>query len=189
MKFRRKISAEPKVRLHLPLTWAVTLGFTVATLVGILILTRDLGTSEAIFRDGVVQANKVNDTTDRALGGAEELPPANAAINAGMPEVVGVIASLNTANGTLSTLGEQLQSLGAALDEADPALVNIIGSAELASKQAKGAAGPAGHIAFTLDGANQKVGTLAGLLDETQTLSDTIDSKLRIALVLPKIPE
>lgn len=181
------VSIHQKSR-RLPITWAIALAFTLATLVGILILTRDLGTSESIFRDGVAQAEQVDRTTDEALDGADQLPPANEAINDGLPEVVGVINSLNTANATLGTLARQLESLGSALDEADPSLVSIVGSAKTATVEANGAAGPAANIAKTLGATNGKIGTLGTKLDETQRLSDEIDSKLRIALLLPKLP-
>lgn len=63
------------------LSWALALGFTIAMLVGILIVTRDLSVSNEIFKDGVAQARTVDNTTDKALDGAAQLPPANAAIH------------------------------------------------------------------------------------------------------------
>ncbi len=63
------------------LSWAIALGFTIAMLTGILIVTRDLSISNDIFKDGVAQARMVNNTTDEALDGAAQLPPANEAIH------------------------------------------------------------------------------------------------------------
>jgi hypothetical protein len=48
------------------LSWAIALGFTIAMLVGILIVTRDLSVSNDIFKDGVAQARIVDQTTDKA---------------------------------------------------------------------------------------------------------------------------
>lgn len=169
------------------LSWAIALSFTIALLAGILILTRDLAITNDLFKDGVVQAETVDHTTDVALIATGELPPANDAINKGLPEVVGVIDSLTRADHTLGTLGDQLQALGQALVAADAPLVGIIGAGNTATDQANAAAVPAETITHTLAEANAKVATLAPLLDETLVLSETIDSKLRIALVLPKI--
>lgn len=173
----------------LPLTWAIALGFTLALLVGILILTRDLGISRDIFKDGVAQAAKVDNTTDKALDGADQLPPANDAITGSMPEVAGVVASLDTASTTLVSLGDQLQSLGVALTDADAPLVGIIGAGRTATQEAAAAAVPAQHITQTLTSVNEKLRLLGPRLDYTQSLSDEIDSKLRIALLLPKFPK
>ncbi|ROZ88050.1 hypothetical protein EEB19_22620 [Gordonia sp. OPL2] len=170
------------------LTWAIAIALTLATLVGILILTRDLNTSSEIFTDGVAQANKVNHTTDKANDGSAQLPPANQAINGGLPQVFGVIDSLNQANSTLATLATDLQSLGSALDTADPSLVRIINSAKGATGSAADATGSVNQINGTLGTANQNIRTLGALLDRTQQLSTIIDSKLRIALLLPKVP-
>lgn len=172
----------------LPVVWALVVGLVLATLVGILIVTRDLQISHDIFADGVVQAKKVDHTTDRALDGAAQLPPADTAINQGLPEVFGVIDSLGGANRTLLTLSDQLSTLGRVLDSADPSLVGIIGSAEGATSSANAAAVPAAGVVTTLSSANDKVAQLGTLLDRTQELSNIIDSKLRIALLLPKVP-
>ena len=169
------------------LSWAIALSFTLALLVGILILTRDLSITNDIFKDGVAQAKTVDHTTDRALTGADELPPANQAINDGMPQVVGVIDSLTRADHTLGTLGDHLQALGQALRAADAPLVGIIDAGNAATDQANAAAVPAANIVDTLADANSKAQSLAPLLDQTLALSNTIDSKLRIALILPKI--
>ncbi|OPX14964.1 hypothetical protein [Gordonia sp. i37] len=174
---------------RLSVSWAIAIALTLATLIGILIVTRDLSISNDIFKDGVVQANKVDHTTDRANDGSAQLPPADDAINQGLPQVFGVIDSLNQANGTLATLATDLQSLGTALEKADPSLVSIIGSAGEATSSASGATGQVGEINTTLVGANTRVQNLGTLLDRTQELSTIIDSKLRIALLLPKFPK
>lgn len=172
----------------MPVSWAIAIALTLASLVGILILTRDLSISDAIFKDGVVQAHKVDHTTDKANNGAAQLPPADHAINQGLPQVFGVIDSLNQANTTLATLATDLQALGGALQKADPSLVSIIGSAGQATGSAGAATGQVQTINSTLGDANGRVQTLGSLLDRTQELSAIIDSKLRIALLLPKFP-
>lgn len=169
------------------LSWALALGFTIAMLVGILIVTRDLSVSNEIFKDGVAQARTVDNTTDKALDGAAQLPPANAAIHQGIPQVVGVIDSLTRADATLGSLGEQLQALSTALQAADAPLQGIIAAGQSAAEQANAAAVPAESVAGTLVEADAKARALGPLLDQTLTLSQTIDSKLRISLLLPVI--
>ena len=173
----------------LRISWAVTVGFTLAALTGILIVTRDLATSNDIFKDGVVQAQTVDVTTDEALAGAAELSPANDAIDRGLPEVVGVLDQLVRANDTLGILGGHLGELGTALSSADAPLAGIIEAGQAATDHANAAAAPAANIVDTLNSANAKVNTLAPLLDSTLALSREVDSKLRIALLLPLIGE
>lgn len=173
----------------LRISWAITLGFTIALLTGILIVTRDLGISNDIFKDGVVQAQTVDSTTDQALEGAQQLVPANEAIDQGLPQVVGVLDSLVRANETLGSLGTHLTDLGTALQAADAPLVGIIDAGQEATIQANAAAVPAGQIVDTLGAANAKVANLGPMLDQSLALSKEIDSKLRIALLLPKIGE
>ncbi|MGW5518137.1 hypothetical protein [Nocardia africana] len=169
------------------LSWAITLSFTIALLTGFLILTRDLSITNDIFKDGVAQAETVDHTTDTALAAAGQLPPADQAINQSMPQVVGVIDSLTRADQTLGTLGDQLHVLGQALTAADPPLVGIIGAGNAATDQANAAAAPAAEIVQTLGAADTKAQSLGLLLDRSLELSHTIDTKLRIALILPKI--
>lgn len=173
----------------LRLSWAVALAFTIAVLAGILIVTRDLNISNDIFKDGVAQAKIVDSTTDQALDGAQQLPPANAAINNSMPHVVGVLDSLTRADQTLDSLGDQLAALGTALQSADAPLVGIIGAGQAATDQANAAAAPAASIVTTLSEADAKVKALGPLLDQSLALGQTIDSKLRISLLLPKVPK
>lgn len=174
---------------RMPIAWALAIALTLATLVGILILTRDLSSTNEIFKDGVQQANNIENTTGQAIDGADQLPPADDAINGGVPQVLGIVDSLGNANHTLSSLSDELHELGQVLDTADPSLVSIIESAHEATSEANATTGSATHLNNTLEGANNKVETLGTLLDRTQALSTTIDSKLRIALLLPKIPK
>lgn len=169
------------------ISWAIALSCTIAVLVGLLIVTRDLSVSNEIFKDGVRQAEIVDATTDQALDGAQQLPGANSAIGQGLPHVVGVIDSLTRADATLGTLGQQLQALSEALRTADAPLEGIVAAGRSATEQAEAATTPAESIAATLVEANGKVQTLAPLLDQTIGLGHTIDSKLRIALLLPVI--
>lgn len=171
------------------LSWAIAAAFTIALLCGILIVTRDLAITNDIFKDGVVQAQTVDKTTNEALTGAKELPPANAAINQGLPEVVGVLDSLTRADQTLGELGTQLASLGDALKSAEAPLVGIIDAGSAATDQVNAAAVPAEQIVHTLADADTKVQTLSPLLDQSLALGQEIDSKLRIALILPVIGE
>ncbi|ABG99974.1 conserved hypothetical protein (plasmid) [Rhodococcus jostii RHA1] len=169
------------------LSWAIALAFTIALMCGILIVTRDLSGTNDIFKDGVVQAQTVDRTTDDALAGAKELPPANDAINTGFPQVVGVLDSLTQADHTLGDLGTQLQELSEALKSADAPLVGIIDAGASAAEQANAAAVPAEHVVYTLADANAKVQALAPLLDQSLSLGQLIDSKMRISLLLPVI--
>lgn len=171
------------------LSWALALAFTIALMCGILIVTRDLSGTNDIFKDGVVQATTVVGTTDDALAGAQQLPPANDAIDRGLPEVMGVIDSLTRADRTLGDLGTQLYELSEALSAADAPLVGIIDAGGSATEQANAAAVPAGDVVHTLAEADAKVQSLAPLLDHTLSLGQLIDSKLRIALLLPVIGE
>ncbi len=138
------------------LSWAIALGFTIAMLTGILIVTRDLSISNDIFKDGVAQARMVNNTTDEALDGAAQLPPANEAIHHGMPQVVGVIDSLTRADTTLGSLGDQLAALSIALQSADAPLQGIVAAGQSATEQANAAADPAESVAATLVAADAK---------------------------------
>ncbi|EKT77774.1 hypothetical protein WSS_A35908 [Rhodococcus opacus M213] len=171
------------------LSWAIALASTIALLCGILIVTRDLSITNDIFKDGVMQAKTVDKTTNDALSGAKELPPANAAINQGLPEVIGVLDSLTRADQTLGDLGTQLQALGDALKSADAPLGGIIDAGQSATDQANAAAVPAEQIVHTLADADAKVQTLAPLLDQSLSLGQTIDSKLRISLLFPIVGE
>ncbi|AZG46818.1 hypothetical protein [Gordonia insulae] len=170
-------------------SWAITAAMTIALLVGLLILTRDLSISNDTFKDGVNQAATVNGTTDDALDGADQLQPADTATRAGMPEVTGIIGSLAQADQTLGELGTKLNQLGGALTGANTSLEGIITSGNSAVGQAQQAATSAGAIANRLTGINNQAAQISAELDNTQALSHTIDTKLRIALLLPKTPQ
>ncbi|MFD6160042.1 hypothetical protein ACFWF7_29805 [Nocardia sp. NPDC060256] len=171
----------------LRLSWALALSFTFSALVGILILTRDLSITNDLFKDGVAQAKTIDHTTDDAVQGVANLGPADAAINQSMPEVVGVIDSLTRADHTLGTLADQLQALAAALTSVDAPLAGIIQVGGAAGDQADKAADQAARIGDTLGQADAHAQLLGQRLDQTLSLSATIDSKLRIALLLPKV--
>ena len=166
-------------------SWAVALTFTITTLTGILIVTRDLAVTNDVFKDGVVQAEQVDTTTNTALHAATELKPANRAIQGGLPEVVDVLGSLSKAETTLGRLADQLNTLGQTLASADKPLVSIIGSGKEAAHQANAAVAPARSIVATLRNAQRRVRALGPLLDTTITLSRNIESKLHILLFLP----
>lgn len=169
------------------LSWAITAAFTIAALTGILIVTRDLSVSSDIFKDGVAQSQIVDNTSDKALTGAGQLPPANEAIHHGMPQVVGVIDSLTRADDTLGALGDHLGALSEALRSADAPLQGIVAAVGAATDQANAAAAPTGSIADTLVQADAKARALGPLLDQSIALSNTIDSKLRVSLLFPVI--
>lgn len=170
----------------LRLSWALALAFTVAVLVGILIVTRDLSITSDTFKRGVAEAEILETTTDDALAGAAQLPPASQSLRDGLPDVVAVTNSMAAAEESLGALGNQLRALGTALSTADVPLGATIGSIQTATEQTNGATTPAGNIAHTLGEAESKAQSLSALLDQTLVLGQTIDTKLRIAFLLPK---
>lgn len=169
-------------------SWAVALACTLVTLTGILIVTRDLAITNDIFKDGVVQAEKVDDTTDTALKAAQELPAADAALVRSMPEVGGVMVSLGNAEGTLARLSGRLLTLGDTLRSADKPLVGILTAGRRATERANGAARPAAHIVQTLTGTRGTIRDIGSALDYTIRLAREIESKLHILLLLPTPP-
>ncbi|WP_405168187.1 hypothetical protein OG203_43305 [Nocardia sp. NBC_01499] len=171
----------------LRLSWALALSLTLSALVGILILTRDLSITNDLFKDGVAQAKTIDHTTDDALRGVPNLGPADAAVNQGMPQVVGVIDALTRADQTLGTLADQLQALVDALASTDAPLAGIIQVGDSAADQANVAAGQLAQISDTLGKADAQAQLLGRRLDETLALGATVDSKLRVALLLPKV--
>lgn len=165
--------------------WAVALAATMASVVGILILTSDQAASAASFRAGVEQAKILDHTTDTALAAGLELPAANDALRDSLPHVVDTTAALVRARTTLATLGEQLIELGAVLDSADPPLNSIVAATRGTNAAAAEAQPPVDHIAATLNQANGNVRDLGPKLDETLARARTIESKLRVLLLLP----
>lgn len=169
----------------LRLAWGMALAATVVALTGILTLTADLAVTDAVFADGVVQAAKVDETTDKALEAGLELPAADAALGDSMSEVLRTIDSLQRVQGTLGRLGSQLTSLGSVLASADDPLASIIGSTRGTTAAAGDARNPVNHIVDTLAEANGGVGALGPKLDRTLAHSRAIESKLRVLLLLP----
>lgn len=168
-------------------SWAIALACTLITLTGILIVTRDLAVTDAIFKDGVAQAEKVNATTDDALAATGQLPGADDALVQSMPQVAGVMASLGNAEATLGSLSQKLTALGRTLASADRPLVGIIDAGQTATRRANGAAVPIRHIAGTLGSTRRTVRTIGAHLDDTIRLAREIESKLHILLMLPTL--
>lgn len=168
-------------------SWAIALSCTLLTLTGILIVTRDLATTDAIFKDGVVQALKVNATTDDALAATGQLPGADDALLGSMPEVAGVLGSLGQAESTLGQLSQQLTALGTTLQSADSPLVGIIGAGQTATTRANGAAVPVKTIVGTLGHTRATIGLIASRLDQTIVLARQIESKLHVLLSVPTL--
>ncbi|WP_182378922.1 hypothetical protein [Nocardioides sp. WS12] len=169
-------------------SWALALACSLVMLTGILIVTRDLAITNDIFKDGVVQAEKVNDTTDDALSAAEELPGADDALIDSMPEVTGVMGSLSNAEVTLATLADRLATLGITLQSADGPLVGIIEAGKTATHRANRAAIPVRTITGTLAGTRKTISSIGSELDRTIRLARTIESKLHLLLLLPTLP-
>ena len=165
--------------------WAVALAATLASVVGILILTSDLAVSAASFRAGVEQGKIVDHTSDVALAAGLELPAANEALRDSLPRVVETANSLTRARATLGTLGDELVQLGAVLDSADPPLSSVVAATRDTNAAAAGAQPPVDHIVAILDRANGNVLDLGPKLDESLARARVIESKLRALLLLP----
>jgi hypothetical protein len=167
------------------LAWAVALAATIASVVGILILTSDQALSAASFQAGVEQGRILDHTTDTALAAGLELPAANGALRDSLLHVVQTTNSLVRARTTLGTLGDQLVALGAVLDSADPPLDSVVTATRGTNAAAAQAQPPVDRIAASLDRANGNVRDLGPKLDETLARARTIESKLRVLLILP----
>ncbi len=167
------------------LAWAVALAATIAAVAGILILTSDQALSAASFRAGVEQAQILDRTTDTALAAGQELPGANGALRDSLPSVVRTTDSLVRARTTLGTLGDQLIALGDVLDSAGPPLNSIVTEIRNTNDAAAHAKPPVDHIATTLSRANDNAHQLGTKLDQSLTRARTIESKLRILLLVP----
>jgi hypothetical protein len=178
-------TAKPRRGETVRLAWAIALAATMASVVGILILTSDQATSAASFRAGVEQAQILDHTTDTALAAGLELPAANDALRDSLPHVVQTTNSLVRARTTLGTLGDQLIQLGAVLESADPPLNSIVAATRGTNAAAAQAQPPADHIAATLNQANGNVRDLRPKLDESLARARAIESKLRVLLLLP----
>jgi hypothetical protein len=167
------------------LAWAVALAATIASVVGILILTSDQALSAASFQAGVEQAQILDHTTDTALAAGLELPAANDALRDSLPHVVQTTNSLVRARTTLGTLGDQLVALGGVLDSADPPLDAVVTATRGTNAAAAQAQPPVNHITVTLGRANATVRDLGPKLDESLSRARIIESKLRVLLLLP----
>jgi ABC-type transporter Mla subunit MlaD len=93
--------------------------------------------------------------------------------------------SLVKARTTLGTLGDQLVTLASVLDSADPPLDSVVTATRDTNTAAAQAQPPVDHIAATLDRANANARDLGPKLDESLTRARTIESKLRVLLLLP----
>ncbi|MBV9162233.1 MAG: hypothetical protein JO281_11915 [Pseudonocardiales bacterium] len=114
-----------------------------------------------------------------------ELPAADDAVRDSLPHVVQTTTSLIKARTTLGTLGDQLVTLGSVLDSADPPLDSVVTATRGINTAAAHAQQPVDHIAATLDRANTNARDLGPKLDESLTRARTIESKLRVLLLLP----
>ncbi|MGQ0615442.1 MAG: hypothetical protein ACT4PW_00370 [Acidimicrobiia bacterium] len=171
--------------VYLKSSLAVAFAATAGAVVCVLVVTRDLAATDKVFKVGVIEAEKVDATTKRALRAGDELPAAQAAIGVGLPETIQVIATLNNAKAVLATLGGQLASIGDVLQSADAPLATTIAGADNSELIVNTAAEPAENIVSQLAVSNQRAQDLAPLLDETLARSQGIESKLRVLLLLP----
>jgi len=153
-------------------------------LVAVLVTTRDLNHTNDIFTDGVVQAEKVNATTDIALTAGNELPTADATFQISLPQTLSVIAQLQNAEATLDGLAVQLTKGAQVLTSADAPLATIIGEVVASNSALSAVLGPFGNINNLLQGALNQVNHISGQLDSTLALSKEIESKLHILGVL-----
>lgn len=167
------------------IAWAVALAATITSVVGILILTSDQALSAASFQAGVEQGRILDHTTDTALAAGLELPAANDALRDSLPHVVQTTNSLVRARTTLGALGDQLVALGTVLDSADPPLSAVVTATRDTNTAAARARPPVDHIAATLARANGNTHDLGAKLDESLARARTIESKLRVLLLVP----
>lgn len=168
------------------LPWAFTLALTLVALIGILIVTHDLGTTRNTFARGVDEARTIEQTTDKALDGAAALPPSIESVSQGVPHISEVSRSMIRANHSLGTMAESLSDLALALESADQPLQGIVAAAGDARTGAASAIPPVETITSQLASITQKTQTLNTQLQQTEALGSTIDSKLRIALLIPE---
>ena len=169
----------------LRLVWAVTLAFSLASFSGILVLTHDLAATNAVLNDSVGQVRKINRTTDRGLAANLALPPTDDAVLASMPSVESTVASLRHARTTLATLGTQIRVLADVLASTNGPLVHIVAAAQSADEAARSAQTPTSQTSDTLRYADARTSRLQPELDHTLDTARSIESKLRILLLLP----
>jgi len=167
------------------ITWAVALALSIASLAGILVLSSDLAATDAVLTEAVGQIRKIADGTHRGVTANEALPPTNAAVLESMPAVLATVSSLQSANDTLTTLGNQIQTLADVLARAADPVRRTVDIAGEANHTVRLAQRPTGRIVDTLGSVDHRVANLGPLLDQTLNTSRSIESKLRILLVLP----
>jgi hypothetical protein len=172
-------------RPPLPLTWAITLAFGIASFVGILALTSDLARTDAMLAEGVHQITRVDETTTRGLLANGELPPIDAAVQASTVPVLATTDSLRRANATLTTLGRQVRALADVLTGARAPLVRTITTADQTDGIVRRTNGPTGHIIDTLDRIDEQSAGLAPALERTLRISRSIEAKLHLLGHLP----
>jgi hypothetical protein len=134
-----------------------------------------------------VQRLKLAGQGDVAI--AQQLVPVAKSLRDSLPHVVQTANSLVKACTTLGTLGDQLVTLASVLDSADPPLDSVVTATRDTNTAAAQAQPPVDHIAATLDRANANARDLGPKLDESLTRARTIESKLRVLLLLPSAPD
>lgn len=162
-------------------SFAVAIAMVLGVVVAVLVTTRDLNTTNNIFTDGVIQAQKVNATTDIALTAGNELVPAQETFGISIPQTLSVIAELKKAQATLDGLGTQLTRAAAVLISAQAPLIFIIGEVITSFTNAEAVGPPFSNINNLLEQGNGQVGVISNQLTETTRLAREIESKLRAA--------
>jgi hypothetical protein len=170
---------------RLPLTWAITLAFGVASFTGILALTSDLAKTDAVLTEGVGQVVQIDRTTTSGVVGNLALPPIDAAVRDSTPSVIGTADSLRRANAALATLSAQVRTLADVLTGAQGPLVHTITTAEHTDRTVGRLDDPARHIVDTLRTVDHRTAGLGPALDRTLRLSRSIEGKLHILRHLP----
>lgn len=166
--------------------WAFALALVLVSLTGILIVTDDLSTTRDTFVEGVGEARALERTTDEANDGADQLEPGIASIAQGVPHVAKISGAMVEANRSLEAMARSLAELAGVLGSTDEPLRDVGSLATTARQGTSAAKAPIVEITQTLNSINQKSRTLGEQLDRTAVLAYTIDSKLRIALLIPR---
>lgn len=93
--------------------------------------------------------------------------------------------SLQSANDTLTALGNQTQTLADVLARAGDPVLRTVNTARDTNQTVHQAQPPTSRIVDTLDSIDDHVANLGPLLDQTLSTSRSIETKLRILLLLP----
>jgi hypothetical protein len=96
------------------------------------------------------------------------------------------VRSLQSANDTLTALGNQTQSLADVLARAGDPVLRTVNTARDTNQTVHQAQPPTSRIVDTLDSIDDHVANLGPLLDQTLSTSRSIETKLRILLLLPR---